>query len=89
MCGIFKGVYYRICYGLTKDSKMDYSKELYEFSKDCKCEYCKRRLKYERGGSNHISITTDSKEKFKEVVEILNNYTCNNDKQEKIQYLKI
>ena len=74
--GSYNKLSYRICYGLTEDGKMDYSKPLYEFIKYCKCETCSKRLKYDRGPSNSLTITTDDINKFPEIEEMINNYTC-------------
>lgn len=87
--GYYNKLSYRICYGLTEDGKMDYSKELYEFTKYCNCDYCKRRFKLERGVNNHITITTDNKNKFSEIEKIINNWECKSEKEEKRKYIKL
>ena len=87
--GKYNGLWYRVCYGLTNEGKMDYSKELYEFSKDCKCPKCEHRFKYERGLNNRLTITTDNKNKFQEVEETIQNWKCESDKVEKIKYIRI
>lgn len=68
---------YRICYGLTKEGRMDYSVPHYEFIKHCRCENCQNRLKYDRFPSNSLTVTTDDKLKFPEIERILDKYTCN------------
>ena len=87
--GKFEGLCYRICYGLTPNGKMDYSKELYEFHKYCRCASCDYRSKSQRLPYNQLTVTTDDKSKFPEVVKILNNYTCNSNKLEKRQFIRI
>lgn len=74
--GNYNKLTYRICYGLTEDGKMDYSIPHYEFHKYCQCETCNRRFKYNEGLTNHLTVTTDEKERFPEVEGIMNNYTC-------------
>lgn len=74
--GKYNGLSYRVCYGLTEDGKMDYSTPHYEFHKDCNCEVCNKRFKYHEGLVNHLTVTTDDKEKFPEVERIINNYSC-------------
>lgn len=77
--GTYNGLSYRICYGLTKDVKMDYSIPLYEFHKYCDCETCKNRFygnSPNRFPVNSLTVSTDDKSKFQEVKDIINNYTC-------------
>lgn len=55
---------------------MDYSIPHYEFNKDCHCGKCNSRSKYDRGLSNHLTVTTDKMELFPEIEKIINDYTC-------------
>ena len=87
--GYYNGLTYRICYGLTDDGKMDYSKELYEFSKYCNCSNCVNRLSYSRISPNHLTITTDDKNKFQEIFETITAYTCNSNKKENNVYIRV
>jgi len=87
--GDYKGLSYRICYGLTKDGKMDYSRPLYEFSKYCKCSNCDRRFKQSRDVPNHLTVTTADKNKFQEVFEMIISYTCNSDERKDRVYVRL
>ena len=75
--GTYNHYTYRICYGLTKDGKMDYSIPHYEFIKHCRCKNCQNRLKYDRFPTNSLTIITDDKSKFPEIERILDEYACN------------
>lgn len=74
--GIYNGLSYRICYGLTEDGKMDYSTPHYEFHKNCHCEACNRHFKYNEGLTNHLTVTTDNMKLFPEVEGAIKKYTC-------------
>ena len=74
--GTYNGLSYRVCYGLTKEGKMDYSTPHYEFIKYCKCEHCQRRFKYHEGIGNSLTVTVDDKGKFQEAEQLINNYSC-------------
>lgn len=87
--GTFNGHFYRICYGLTPEGKMDYTRKIYEFHKYCKCESCDYRSKEKREPHNQLTVSTYDKSKFTEVVEILNNFTCNSSRLEKRRFLRI
>ena len=87
--GTYNKLSYRICYGLTKSGKMDYSKELYEFSKYCKCEHCDFRFKLKREPHNHITVTTGDKNKFLEVEKIIKNWECSSEKSEERKYVRL
>jgi hypothetical protein len=87
--GVYNGLSYRICYGLTNQGKMDYSKELYEFHKNCKCGYCDYRFKHARETVNHITVTTDNKTKFPEVEEIIKNWECESKTEQERKYIRL
>lgn len=87
--GTYNGVSYRICYGLTTEGKMDYSKELYEFKKHCQCPTCNRRLKYDREPVNQLTITTDDKSKFDEITNNIISYICNSDRKIENVYIRV
>lgn len=76
------GLNYRVCHGLTKENKMDYDNPHYEFIKYCNCENCNYRLHEKREPSNSLTITTDNKENFEKITEIINAWTCDSSKQE-------
>lgn len=67
---------YRICYGLTKEGRMDYSTPHYEFVKYCQCQSCQNRFQYSRYPKNSLTVTTDNKSKFPEIERILDEYIC-------------
>ena len=75
--GTYNRYTYRICYGLTKEGKMDYSIPHYEFIKHCRCKNCQNRLKYDRFPTNSLTIITDDKSKFPEIERILDEYAGN------------
>lgn len=85
--GYYNGLSYRVCYGLTKEGKMDYSIPHYEFHKYCKCEMCTKRSRYDSEPSNHLTVTTDDKSNFSEIAEIINKYTCDSSKMEERIYI--
>lgn len=87
--GKYNGLWYRICYGLTQEGKMDYSKELYEFHKDCNCGNCKRRFKNNRGTPNHLTVTTDDKDRFHEAYTLITNYKCNSESAKNRLYINL
>lgn len=74
--GKYKHYTYRICYGLTKEGRIDYSNPHYEFIKHCRCVNCQNRLKYDRFPTNSLTVTTDDKSKFPEIERILDEYVC-------------
>lgn len=77
--GMYNGLSYRICYGLTETGKMDYATPLYEFKKHCKCDMCTKRLKYDRLPANSLTVSTDDKANFPEIEKLINNYVCGSD----------
>jgi len=85
--GTYNKLTYRICYGLTEEGKMNYSIPLYEFTKYCNCEICNKRLKYDRKPSNGITIVTDDKNKFEEIKNLIDNYTCNSNYYDGIKHI--
>lgn len=85
--GYYNGLSYRVCYGLTKEGKMDYLIPHYEFHKDCKCEMCNKRLRHDKEPLNHLTVTTDDKSKFSEIAEIINNFVCGSNKMEERLYI--
>lgn len=87
--GSYNGLSYRVCYGLTEAGKMDYSRELYEFHKNCKCKHCNFRYKLNREPSNHITVTTDDKNKFLDVEKIIKDWDCKSEKSENREYIRL
>lgn len=87
--GSYNGLSYRICFGLTEDGKMDYSKELYEFHKDCKCYDCTKNMNWNRIPPKHLTVTTDDKDKFPIVADLINNFTCSGRSQEDRKYIRV
>lgn len=63
----------RECYkkGIPKEEN-----KLYEFHAYCECQKCKWRNKYLKEPKNALTLTTDSKEKFDQVIEFINNWKC-------------
>ena len=63
--------------------------KLYEIHVLCECPQCKWRYKYLKEPRNQLTITTDSKDKFKQIKEFIDNWKCKNgDKRLVTEYVR-
>lgn len=77
---------FRECYknGIAKPEN-----KLYEFHVFCECSKCKWRYKYLKEPRNQLTVTTDTKEKFKQIKKFIDNWKCKNgDKWLETEYVK-
>jgi hypothetical protein len=76
----------RECYrnGIVKEQD-----KLYEFHVFCECDKCKWRYKYLKEPRNQLTITTDSKDKFNQIKEFIENWKCKDgDKNLPTEYIR-
>lgn len=67
--------YYRVCF---KNGVRKRKNTLFEFHKLCECPDCKYRYEVLHQHKNKITLLTNTKEKFAEVEEYLDHWTCKN-----------
>ena len=55
---------------------------VYEFHAFCECEGCKFRYKHNNQRRNQLTVTTDSKDKFRQVEKFVRGWRCKNGNKE-------